>query len=53
MILNRCCLVSIRWNSVLAGLTVRRFKLSQECMISRVDDKIERLVVESEEEKEI
>ena len=46
-------MVPIRRNSVLAGFTVRRFKLSQEWMLSRVVDRIERLVVDSEEEKDI
>ena len=46
-------LVPIRRNSVLDGFTERRFELSQEWMLSRVDDKIERLVVESEEEKDM
>lgn len=53
VILERCCLVPIRRNSVLAGFTVRRFKVSQEWMVSRVEDRTERLVVESDEEKEI
>jgi hypothetical protein len=46
-------LVPIRRNSVLEGFTVRRFKVSQEWMISRVEDRTERLLVESEDEKEI
>ena len=33
--------------------TVRRFKVSQEWMVSRVEDRTDRLVVESDEEKEI
>jgi hypothetical protein len=53
VILERCCLVPIRRNSVLAGLTVRRFKVSQEWMVSRVEDRIERLVLESEGENEM
>ena len=53
VILERCCLVPIRRNSVLAGFTERRFELSQEWILSRVDDRIERLVVESEEEKDM
>ena len=53
LILERCCLVPIRKNSVLAGFTERRFELSQEWILSRVDDRIERLLVESEEEKDM
>ena len=45
-------LVPIRRNSVLAGLTERQFELSLEWMLSRVDDRIERLV-ESEVEREM
>ena len=52
VILERCCLVPIIRNSVLARFTKRRFELSQEWILSRVDDRIERLVVESEEKKE-
>ena len=53
VILERCCLVPIRRNSNLAGFTVRRFQVSQEWMISRVEDRTERLLVASEEDKDI
>ena len=53
IILERCCLVTIRRNSVLAGFTERRFKLNQAWIIKRVDDRIESLAMESEEEKEM
>ena len=43
----------MRRNSVLVGLTVRRLRLSQEWMISRVGDKVERLAVKTEVEAEI
>ena len=46
-------LVPLTRNSVLAGFTERRFELSQEWMLSRVVDRMERLVVDSEEEKDI
>jgi len=45
--------VPIIRNSVLAGFRERRSELSQEWILSRVDDRIERLVVESEEEKDM
>ena len=48
VILERCCLVPIRRNSVLAGFTERRFELSQEWMLSRVEDRTERLSEKSE-----
>jgi hypothetical protein len=51
--LDLCCWVPIRRYSVLDGLTVRRFKVSQEYTASRVEDKMESLVDESELEKEI
>jgi len=51
--LERCWGVPIRRNSVLEGLTVRRFRLSQEWMESRVEDRVKRLDEESEGEKEM
>jgi len=48
-----CCRVPIRRYSVFEGLTVRRFDVSQEQTASRVEERIERLVDESELENEI
>jgi hypothetical protein len=45
--------VPTRRNLVLAGFTERQFELSQKWMISRVDDRIERLVVKFEEGKDM
>lgn len=53
VILERCLEVPIRRYSVLEGLTVRRFTLSQEWMVSRVEDRVWRLVADFDGEKEI
>ena len=50
---DRCCGVPIRRNSVLDGLTVSRIVVSQACTLSRVEERIDKLRLESEAEKEM
>ena len=51
--LDRCCGVPIRRYSVLDGLTVSRFIVSQACTLSRVEERIDKLRLESEAAKEM
>lgn len=53
MILAFCWFVPIRRYSVFEGLTERRFDVSQEWTESRVEERMERLAVESELVKEM
>ncbi len=47
MSFERCCGVPIIKNSVLEGLTKRRFEVSQAGIESRAEERVARLVAES------